>query len=65
MTACDRQLRVAGMGQPFALDYGAVMMMGAALGVDAEMLADVLPIAEAAIISAINGDNDGSAEPGE
>jgi hypothetical protein len=47
---CDRQLRTGGTGQPFALDYGAVMAVGAALGADLEMLADVLPAAEAAII---------------
>ncbi|WP_294272808.1 hypothetical protein [uncultured Sphingomonas sp.] len=44
-------MRIAGVGQPFALDHSAVMMMGAALGADAEMLADILPSAEAAIIA--------------
>jgi len=39
------------MGQPFALDFNAVMAMGTALGADIELLADVLPAAEAAIIS--------------
>jgi hypothetical protein len=38
------------MGQPFALDFNAVMAMGTALGADMELLADVLPAAEAAII---------------
>lgn len=36
---------------PFALDFGAVMAIGAALDADPAMLADVLPAAEAAIIS--------------
>lgn len=52
------------MGQPFALDFGAVMIMGAALGADAEMLAEVLPAAEAAIIGGLSSDNDDFAEPG-
>ncbi len=44
------------MGQPFALDFNAVMTMGAALGADPEMLADVLPAAEAAIIANLTPD---------
>lgn len=32
------------------------MMVGAALGADAELLADVLPAAEAAIINNLNGE---------
>lgn len=47
------------MGQPFALDYGAVMTVGGALGVDTEMLADVLPAAEQAIIDNLRGDDAG------
>ena len=39
------------MGQPFALDFNAVMAMGAALGANMELLADVLPAAETAIIA--------------
>jgi hypothetical protein len=50
-------LRIAGVGQPFALDHNAVMMMGAALGADVEMLADVLPSAEAAIIANLISDD--------
>lgn len=45
------------MGKPFALDYGAVMTVGAALGADAEMLADVLPAAEHAIIDSLRSDD--------
>ena len=48
------------MGQPFALDYGAVMIVGAARGANLEMLADVLPAAERAIIAGLSGDDDGS-----
>lgn len=44
------------MGRPIALDHGAVMMVGAALGADAELLADVLPAAEAAIIRNLIGE---------
>lgn len=43
-------------GQPFALDFGAIMTMGAALGADLEMLADVLGDVEAAIINQYAGD---------
>lgn len=43
------------MGQPFALDFGAVMQVGAARGVDTTLLADILPIAEAAIVNRIAG----------
>jgi hypothetical protein len=45
------------MGTPFALDFGAIMMMGQAQGVDVEMLAAVLPEVEQAVISGI-GDDD-------
>lgn len=40
-----------GMGAPFALDFGAVMLVGQARSVDIEMLAEVLPDAERAILS--------------
>jgi hypothetical protein len=44
-------------GKPFALDYAAVMAIGAALGADMEMLADVLPSAEAAIVAQFAGED--------
>ncbi len=37
--------------RPFALDFGAVMAMGQALGVDTALLADVLPTVEAVIVN--------------
>ena len=37
-------------GTPFALDYGAALALGQAMGADMEMLADVLPGAETAIL---------------
>lgn len=43
---------------PAGLDFGAVMQMGAALGVDAQLLAEVLPAAEAAIMAALHDDDD-------
>lgn len=46
-------------GKPFALDYAAVMAVGAALDADMEMLADVLPAAEAAIVAQFAGDDGG------
>ncbi len=54
---CGRQLRVA-FGGPFALDYGSVMMVGQARGVDAELLADVLPTVERAVLKGLQGDGD-------
>ncbi|WP_230770704.1 DUF7697 family protein [Sphingomonas sp. Leaf4] len=51
-------MRVSGTGLPFALDYGAVMSVGQALGADLDMLADVLPRADAAIVRRINADSD-------
>ncbi len=53
-------MRVGVHGAPFALDYTAVMTMGAALGVDTEMLADVLPETEAAILAGIREFEGGS-----
>lgn len=46
------------MGRPFALDFGAVMTVGVAQGADPELLADVLPAVEAAILNSIAGDGD-------
>lgn len=54
--ACRGQLRVGGMGQPFALDFGAVMTVGAALGVDPRLLVDVLPSIEGVIVGALADD---------
>ncbi|MGT2515658.1 DUF7697 family protein [Sphingomonas panni] len=62
LTACERQLRVAGTGRPFALDYGAVMAVGTAMDADLGLLADVLPAAEAAIVSNLVGDDDAGDE---
>lgn len=61
LNTCRNQLRTIGTGRPIALDHGAVMTVGMALGADAEMLADVLPAAEAAIIGNLNDDEE---EPG-
>ena len=37
--------------RPIGLDFGAVMMMGAARGVDLRLLSEILPRIEAAIIA--------------
>ena len=42
---------MGGGGQPFALDFAAVMTMGQALNVDMHLLADVLPAVEAVIVN--------------
>ena len=44
--------------QPVGVDYGALMLVGAARGVDLPMLADVLPRIEAAIINPAEGVED-------
>lgn len=42
---------VGGTGAPFALNYQAVMIIGEALGADVELIADVLPAFDAAIVA--------------
>jgi hypothetical protein len=50
---CQRQLRTAGMaGVPIGLDFGAIMLIGAAQDADLELLAEVLPDFEAIVIAA-------------
>lgn len=44
------------MGAPFALDFGAIMTMGANLGADLPLLAAVLPRIEPIIIANLAGD---------
>lgn len=56
--ACRSQLRVGGTGAPFGLDFGAVMAVGAALGVDAGLLAGALPQVEAAVLAGLRGEED-------
>lgn len=38
-------------GQPFGLDFGAVMLMAQARGTDLALLSEVLPAIEAAILT--------------
>ena len=50
----------------FALDFGAVMQVGAARGVDIGLLAEVLPEAERAIVAGLNeGHADSSGDDSE
>lgn len=56
LSRCGSQLRLAPMGGPIGLDFGAVLMMGAALEVDQAMLAEVLPDVEAARIMGLRGE---------
>lgn len=53
---CGTQLRVAGRGGAFALDYGAILAVGAARKVDLTLLSDVLPAVEGEVIAALNAD---------
>lgn len=68
ITSCGNQLRVAPMGGAFALDFGAVMQMGSALGADTALLAEVLPAVESEIIGALAAEredgDDSAAEQG-
>ena len=48
---CGGQVRAA-LGGPYALDYGAILMMAAAMGADTALLTDVLPSAEPIIVKA-------------
>ena len=47
------------MGGPFALDFGAVMAVAAAIGADTALVAELLPDVENAILTGIAGDDDG------
>lgn len=42
--------------RPLGLDFGAIMMMGGARGVDTAMLAEILPRIEAAVLSPPDSD---------
>lgn len=44
------------MGSPIGLDFGPVMTVAAARGADLELLADVLPEVENALLDAISGE---------
>lgn len=48
-----------GPGGPYALDYGAVIMMGAAIDADLDLLVDVIDAAEAAILAQFQRDDEG------
>lgn len=48
---CGGQVR-AGLGGPYALDYGAILMMADAMGAGTPLLADVLPSVEPVIVKA-------------
>ncbi|WP_010338031.1 DUF7697 family protein [Sphingobium yanoikuyae] len=55
-------MRVAPMGGVFGLDYGAALALGAALSADMELLAEILPDVEAALVRRANGDGSDDAE---
>lgn len=48
---CGGQVR-SGFGGPYALDYGAILMMADAMGACTALLADVLPSVEPVIVKA-------------
>lgn len=45
-------------GQAYALDFGAVMALGSALGADLRMLAEVLPAVEKAALARFDDRDD-------
>lgn len=47
------------MGGPFGLDFGAIMAVAAARDVDADLLSEVLPAAEAAILASLDDGGEG------
>ncbi|MFE1601634.1 DUF7697 family protein [Methylobacterium sp. ID0610] len=55
---CGGQIR-AGFGGPYALDFGAILLMAEAMGGASPLLADVLPRIEAVIVKAYQKDSDG------
>ncbi len=48
---CGGQIRAAFAG-PYALDYGAILMMADAMGAETALLADALPSVEPIIVKA-------------
>lgn len=54
---CGGQVR-AGMGNPYALDFTAVLMLADAMGAGTALLADVLPSIEAVIVKAYREDSE-------
>lgn len=55
---CRNQVRV-GFGGAYGLDFGAVLSMAEAMGAASPLLADLLPDAEAIIVSSLRSDEDG------
>jgi hypothetical protein len=56
--ACRSQLRVAGLGGAYSLDYAAVLAMAAAMGACSDLLTDFLPDLEHVLVSALQADAD-------
>jgi len=59
---CAGQLRVAGFGKPFALDFGAIMLIGNARDVDSALLSETIPLVEMAVVASTAGDDPGVEE---
>lgn len=53
--AIGNQLRVAGMGAVYGLDFGAALALGQAFGAPSELLADVLPAVETVLVRRASG----------
>jgi hypothetical protein len=59
---CDRQIRV-GFSGPVGLDFAAILAMGKALDAPMDLLADVLPLIETALLRSCLKDADTNGEP--
>lgn len=57
LSGCIRQLR-AGLGGPYALDFGAVLAMGHAQHAQIDLLADVLPQVERILLDRVREDDE-------
>lgn len=54
---CGGQVR-AGFGGPYALDFGAILMMADAMGARSALLAEMLPIVEPLIVRAYQAEGE-------
>lgn len=60
LKGCARQVR-ATFGGAYAWDFAAVMVMASAMGADADLTAELLPLVEPFVLRAMNGN--GGEEP--
>jgi len=54
LLACQGQLRLAPSGHVVGIDMGTALKIGAAGGSDLAVLSELLPVAEAGLVEAVN-----------